>query len=83
MYLNQITIPDHVLDCDNVFCDVHNNCMNFYMIALHKSGHIVINLTKPFRDTRKKIIAESKDLVLSFKPDGRTVNVHRLDVFWI
>ena len=25
MYLNQIIIPDHVLDCKNVLCDAHNN----------------------------------------------------------
>ena len=29
MYLNQIIIPGHVLDCKNVLCDVHNNSIQF------------------------------------------------------
>ena len=74
MYLNQIIISDHVLDCKNVLCDVHNNSIQFLhdsiINALHKSASDVLKFTKPYKGTQKKIIPGWNDLVLPFKTDA-------------
>ena len=60
MYLNQIIIFEHVLDCKNVLCDVHNNSIQFLHDSisntLHKSASDVLKFTKPYKGTQKKII---------------------------
>ena len=60
MYLNQIIIPDLVLDCKNVLCNVHNNSIQFLhdsiINALHKSASDVLKFIKPYKGTQKKII---------------------------
>ena len=39
MYLYQIIIPDHVLNCKNVLCDVHNNSIQFLHDSIIKALH--------------------------------------------
>ena len=69
MYLNQITIPDQVLDCKHVLCDVHNNSIrvlhNNIINALHKSASDVLKFTTPCKGT-KKISNRRNYLVLLF-----------------
>ena len=62
MYLNQIIIPDHVLECKNVLYDVHNNSIQLLHDninnALHKSASDVLKFTKPCKDAQKKLFLD-------------------------
>ena len=94
MYLNQIIIPDHIFDCKNVWCDVHNNSIQFLhdsiINALHKSASDVLKFTKPYKGTQKKLFLDGMIWFYLLKQMhwngiifGRSVVVRHLVMFLI